>query len=135
VKSHRPILINARISILVSQKEDEMKFPIEFKKCPICGCTETVTRLACEEEKEKGVIPKEAFVSMEKTQVPLMGNMPPKLTVRVLIACWDVCVDCGHKYCTRVEIQTTQVQIQGPKMPGQLPPGFQFPPGTHPGFG
>lgn len=114
-----------------------MEFPIEFKKCPICECTETVTRLACEEEKEKGIIPKEAFVAIERTQMPLMGKIPPKLTVRILIASWDICSGCGYKYCTRVDIQTTPVQMQAPKMPGQgqLPPGLQFPPGMKPGFG
>ena len=116
-----------------------MEFPIVFEKCPLCGCTETVTRMACEEEKEKGVIPKDAFVAFERTQMPLMGKIPPKLTVRILVASWDLCVDCGNKYCTRVDIQTVPVSVQGPKMPGQQPghmgqfPGF--PHGMKPGFG
>ena len=120
----------------MEEQEKKGFFPVEFSKCPLCGCPETVTRLACEEEKEKGIIPKESFVSMEKTQVPLMGRTPPKLTVRVLIACWDVCVDCGNRYCTRVEIQTTQVQVRPPQMPQGFPGSFpSFPPGAHPGFG
>lgn len=106
-----------------------MEFPIIFNKCPLCGCPDTVTRLACEEEMEKGIIPKDAPVALERTQIPLMGKVPPKLTVRMLIASWDVCAgdppgSCGHRYCTRVDIVTTPVQVQAPKMPG---PGGQFP--------
>ena len=100
--------------------------PINFPLCWNCGHDKTATQLACQEEKDKGVIEKDAFVSMRKTGVPLIGKIPPKLTVNVLIAHWDVCLKCGVERCTRVEVITQPVQVQM----GNAPPGFpggQFP--------
>jgi len=119
-----------------------MEFPIEFTKCPACGCLDTVTRLACEEEMEKGIIPKGAHVALETSQIPLIGSTPPKLSCRVLIASWDICAECGQRYCTRVQIVTQPVQVKMQNPPAGFPGNFPggkfpggFPPGTHPGFG
>lgn len=104
---------------------EETKFPIDFL-CPICKSKETVAQAACKKEKDEGRISPEAFVSLEKMTTPLIGDKPPVgLTVRGLLAHYDVCLNCGMRYCTRVEIITIPVTVTAPK---------GFPP-TQPPFG
>lgn len=114
----------------------ENKQPIEFKECPICRllaailqdeklrCSNTVGQLETEEMKEKGQIPKNAFMSLEKVIVPLIQS-PLAAVIPVLLCHYDVCAKCGTRYCTRVD--------KGTGMPGP-PPGKQpgFPPGQMP---
>lgn len=103
--------------------EKEIKFPMEFNKCPICGCPDTVCQIATEELKEKGKILRGAFVSLEKVIVPL--EQPHLVaTVSLLVCHYDVCAECGTRYCTRVDRTTGMAQpIMGP---GKGPPPFPF---------
>ena len=86
------------------------KFPIEFKKCPICKGEDTVARLSCEDEPS---IPKGAFASLEKVAVPIQDmNKLTTLMVKTLIVHYDICVHCGTRYCTKAEIINMPVTIQ-----------------------
>lgn len=98
---------------------EKPKIIAEFLKCPVCGCTETLTQKATEDLKEAGRIPKEAFVSLEKVIVPL-SDPRVALSVETLLVHYDICANCGMKYCTRADRGTGMVQVRqqrGPKPP------------------
>ena len=87
-----------------------MSFPIEFVKCPSCGCKDTVCRLACADEPS---IPKGTFASLEKLAVPIQDlNKITTPTVKSILVHYDVCAKCGTRYCTRAEIFSVPVTIQ-----------------------
>ena len=87
-----------------------MEFPIEFVKCPNCGCKDTVCRLACADEPS---IPKDTFVSLEKVISPFQQSssiIGP--FIKAIVCHYDVCAKCGLRYCTRAEIANVPVQVQ-----------------------
>ena len=87
-----------------------MSFPIEFTKCPSCGCKDTVCRLACSDEPS---VPKDIFVSLEKVFTPLQQPTQMLSPIAKGILChYDVCGKCGHRFCTRAEITSLPVDIQ-----------------------
>lgn len=97
---------------------EQSRFPIVFGKCPNCGCTDTITQLAWDEEAEKGRVNKDTPVAAEHLQAPLID--PKKtigITAGILILSVDWCADCGTRYCTKAEIGTGQIGM-GPA-PGQ----------------
>lgn len=108
----------------------EAKFPMEFNKCPICGCPDTISRLAYKQEVvDKGKGP-EAFASSEKRPIPLIDPQKATLSVPVLLEHYDTCARCGMRYCTKAEVITMGVgAFQQPGMKG-----FGFPQGD-PRFG
>ena len=108
--------------------KQDPRFPREFK-CK-CGATETVSQAACKKEKDEGKIPPEVFTSLEKVACPLIGSRPPVgLTVPALMAHYDICMECGAKFCTRVEIIQMPISMKLPGtggMPGPMPGGQGF---------
>lgn len=101
--------------------EEKLDFPVEFKKCPICGHGgKTIAQLVSEELKEKGKIPQNAFVSLEQRTTALQ-NPQLVLAVPLLIHHHDICAKCGMEYCTRVEkatgIPKFRTEGQIPKSP------------------
>lgn len=103
----------------------ESRFPIEFKKCPNCGSTETVAELAVQEaEKTKGVRRETPFASLEKVIIPLANpGKTAKLTLPMVVCHYDVCANCGLRYCTKAEIIDAPIKFS---LPGQPPPGMDF---------
>ncbi len=84
--------------------EEEIKFPIEFTKCPNCGCPDTTCRLAYKQEvvdKEKGP---DVFVSSVRLAIPLGDPRSAMLTLPELLEHHDTCARCGLPYCTKAEI-------------------------------
>lgn len=78
-----------------------MEFPVSFKKCPMCGCKDTVCQKGCEGELS---IPEATFVSLEKRITPITDFVKISTpTTKVLIRHYDTCFHCGFDYCTRVE--------------------------------
>lgn len=87
-----------------------MEFPIEFKKCPQCGCEDTICRLACADEPS---VPKGTFTSLEKTFCPIQD--PTKImapTLKGILVHYDICSNCGLRFCVRAEITSLPVNIQ-----------------------
>jgi len=81
-----------------------VSFPIEFTKCPNCGCKDTVGRLGCAGDPS---IPKDTFISLEKRITPVQDFMKISTpTTKVLIRHYDTCSKCGRDRCTRVEKTT-----------------------------
>ncbi|MBU0778249.1 hypothetical protein KKF82_08325 [Patescibacteria group bacterium] len=104
----------------------EIKFPIEFKLCPNCGCADTTCRLAYKQEiADKGKGPK-MFASSEKKAVPLIDPRSATLTVPTLLEHYDTCAFCGLRYCTKAEIINAGITMQ--QSGGNLKP-FGFPQG------
>lgn len=101
-----------------------MSFPIEFKECPICHSKETVCRLACADEPS---IPKDVFVSLDKTFTPIQDvSKVVSPLIRGILVHYDVCANCGTRYCTRAEIISAPVSVQ--PRPGSPP---RFDPKSH----
>ena len=97
-----------------------MEFPIEFPKCPSCGCKDTICRLACADEPS---IPKGTFVSLEKLATPIQDlNRITTPTVKAIISHFDICAKCGLRYCTKAETTSLPVNIQ--HRSGQAIKGF-----------
>ena len=87
-----------------------MEFPIEFVKCPNCGCKDTVCRLACTDEPS---IPQDTFISLEKVFTPLQQPTQMLSPIAKGILChYDVCAKCGLRYCTRAEKVSLPVTVQ-----------------------
>jgi hypothetical protein len=81
-----------------------MSFPIEFPKCPNCGCKDTVGRLGCAGEPS---VSKDTFVSLEKKITPVQDFTKISTpTTKILMRHYDTCSKCGLDYCTRVEKTT-----------------------------
>ena len=96
-----------------------MGFPLEFKKCPVCGSTETVTQLAYKEA--NNLLPS-GFVSAGKITILLQD--PTQLTVtqgKGLLIHLDYCAGCGSQRCTKAEILPSTVHVNINKPPP--PPG------------
>lgn len=92
-----------------------MELPIEFSKCPNCNSKDTICRLACANDPS---IPKGTFVSLEKTVTPIQdANRFTIPAVKAILVHYDVCAKCGTRYCTRAEMVSVPVTIQG--QPGQ----------------
>lgn len=105
----------------------ESRFPIFFEKCPNCGCTETLTRLAWDEEAEKGRVNKDTPVAAEHIATPLIDpKKPPVLSASILIQHFDTCAGCGMRYCTKAEIGTGPITMQQAPLgrQGHNPPFF-----------
>jgi len=100
-----------------------MYFPIEFPRCPVCHCADTVCRLACTDEPS---IPKGTFVSLDKVFTPIQDlNKITTPTVKGLLTHFDICARCGTRYCTKAEITSVPVTIQyrsGSPIKGLGPP-------------
>ena len=87
-----------------------MKFPIEFTECPICHETDTVCRLGVIGEPS---LPEGIFVSLEKVFTPI--QQPTQMLsplVRGILVHYDVCANCGHRYCTKAEKVSFPVTVQ-----------------------
>lgn len=107
------------------EEKIKSKFPMEFNKCPICGCLDTTCRLAYKQEVvDKGKGP-EAFASSEKRPVPLLDPRSAMLSVPALLEHYDTCARCGMRYCTKAEIVPMTIGVG--QQPGMKP--FNFPQG------
>ena len=97
---------------------EKSSFPLEFKKCPICGCPDTITRLAYKEEVVDKGRGSEAFMSPEKLMTPLVDPLKATLVLPVLVEHRDSCAKCGFRYCVKAEIVQGKI---GAVKPGGLP--------------
>ena len=86
-----------------------MSFPIEFSKCPNCGCKDTIAQLACADDPS---ISKGTFLSLEKKIAPIQDFTKISTpTTKVLVSHYDTCAKCGLGRCTRVEKTTMPTDV------------------------
>lgn len=100
-----------------------LEFPLNFSKCPACGCEETVARRVTEDDAAaRGLLEKSdthPMISQSVTPIVDLRALSVRLTVDILVAYYDVCLDCGCYYCVHVEKQKGLV--------GPPPGGFPLP--------
>lgn len=78
--------------------------------CPICHSKGTVARLACANEPS---LPKGIFVSMEKIFTPIQDiSKIATPVIKGVLVHYDVCVNCGTRYCTKAEIISAPVEVR-----------------------
>jgi len=116
----------------MSEEEGTSYFPVTFEKCPHCGHTETLTKLAWQEEitgesRDMQVASRQAIVQLID---PRKGI---GLTATALVLRFDICANpkCGLERCVGALKVKGPVKAQMPGQPGQK----QMPPGGFPGMG
>lgn len=125
-------------------EEKEIKLPITYDACPLCGSKKRLGQEYIQQLKDEGLLHKDSFSGGLVHQVMLYdpAHQPTVISqqfkIKVLTIYWDVC-GCGMMYCTRFDCVETPVQIQTPPGPqrtqglAQFPPPF-FPRGNNPKF-
>lgn len=101
----------------------ENNFTLDFPQCPSCGKTETIAKKVAAEYIEKGELPKETFASLEKMVVPLKDPRQATLSVPSVIIHYDICANCGMRYCTRAQKIDAPIKFVQPQPPGPFPRG------------
>lgn len=96
---------------------EEIKFPIEFKKCPNCGSTQRVAKILLDQEKERGKAGTLADAGAFMQQALLADPTRPFLSAPVLISLFDICAECGTAYCIRAEVRQATPQMKPPPGP------------------
>ena len=101
------------------KKDEELKFPILFTRCPACGCEDTVARQIKKEEVAKGKISPDANVAISQTVTPMLDQkkLSQVLSVTTLVSYYDICLKCGCYYCFRIDKGQGMVQLGGPQPP------------------
>lgn len=103
----------------------ESQFPMSFDKCPNCGCTETVTQIAWDEEVEKGRVAKDTLVAAQHLKIPLLDPVKPPIIIGgvagILFMNVDACRDCGTLYCSAATVGEGNIQAGPPPGQGQQP--------------
>jgi hypothetical protein len=98
-------------------------FPMEMKKCPACGSTETMMKIALKQVTLMDKTPDKVrgFVCLNKVITPLIE---PKYVagdrVPYLVQYLDRCAGCGYLYPTRAEIVTDKKDLGLVKANGPL---------------
>lgn len=96
--------------------EGQRHLPVIIDRCPICGYTETVCRIAWKEQVENGRISEASAndnVAVSREGVPLIDpRKGPGLSVQVLTISYDLCARCGWKYPVRSEVVMAPVTMK-----------------------
>lgn len=99
----------------------EIKLPLDFPKCRVCGSTRLVIASLMDEEKAKGLVGKEARAALQTVQCILMDAQRVVLAPRVVNACLDICAECGAIRCVHAEFIKARVQMNPGMQGGKLP--------------
>lgn len=86
-----------------------MPLPFEFE-CPVCHSKETIAKVACADEPS---IPQGTFVALEHMATPIQH--PSSLLgpfIKAIICHYDICANCGTRYCTKAEKGQIPVTVQ-----------------------
>ncbi len=109
--------------------EPELKFPVDYPTCPVCGSTRLCIRGMADQEKAKGRMRKELPVAMmQAPSVIFDPNGTMLIAPPVVIQNIDWCYDCGTMRVVHAELGKAEMKMQpGPRPPGGmgLPPGFR----------
>ncbi len=92
-----------------------IQFPIVFKRCPLCGCEDTVLARYKKENKLNAVI------ATFRLLVPLADMtqvVSPQIPAIELLK--DVCAGCGHEYVTIINKISIRAQFNVKGMSGPL---------------
>jgi len=107
----------------MADENHELKFPLDFEQCKVCGSTELVIKSLIDKEKAKGKIGADAKPALMTLNALIADMRKPMLAPPVVAVFVDICAKCGTLRCVHAEIGTAKVQIK----PGQLlPPNIPF---------
>jgi hypothetical protein len=100
-------------------REPEIISRHDFKQCPHCEETETVTGNSWKATHD-GKMPSTGFVSLYPPRVVQLveEQAVPGTMIHVQVCFMDICAGCGLERCTRVEVQKVEVP---PAQPGMVP--------------
>jgi len=108
------------------EQEQELKFPLQFTKCPSCGSTRRIAGGVLEEQKQKGRVSEKANACLIPAQAIIADPTKILLTVPIITAMIDACANCGALYCIFAQVQQAQVSAKAPPAGPGLK-GFGFP--------
>lgn len=113
---------------MAEEEIKKMEFPIQgADKCPHCGSTDKKVGAYFDELERTNKVPQGSLAGGAKFQIPIVQVLTGGLTVGripVISIYWEVCGKCFTFYVTKVDIDSQQVQVQGP----QMNPGPRFRP-------
>ncbi len=81
------------------KKEEDLKFPMKFDKCPNCGGTKRIAGSILEQERKKGKIGKSLQGVIQQIQCVITDPRLVSLQAPAIIVFMDICADCGTFYC------------------------------------
>lgn len=88
------------------------RFPIIVEKCPNCGSTERMAKLAYDQEAVvKGKAPPALAADAAVIVTPLFQPAMAVLTVPSLIKRYDDCARCGTRYCVEATIAQLPITV------------------------
>jgi hypothetical protein len=100
----------------------EYTYPIEqkFTRCPNCGNEDTFAARELRILKEHGRAGEDARAFLFGKRSIVADQRNPMIQVPMVAAEFDVCVECGTMYATRVNVTLTSPQIlQGGSVPNR----------------
>ena len=94
----------------------------EFKMCPVCTSPETISKVL--REGDEGL---SSLMFIDQEVKPIIDPNKPTsalttFTVPIINIYWDICADCGTRYCTRVE-KGTGTAHRGPQQQPRMQTG------------
>ena len=97
-----------------TEQPSELKFPLDFAKCPNCGSTQRLADSVMKAEVARGrplgkSIAVAAVFQAAIGTPTLIGQQIPMLSVFA-----DFCVNCGALYCVHAEVQMATATRQQP---------------------
>jgi len=92
-------------------------FPKEYKKCPSCGCEETVLQVALKETKDSNQVSNNITIDMLGKKEVIALKMPPVGVIGIfkipaLIKMYDDCYNCGKFRLISVSLDLINIQSQ-----------------------
>jgi rRNA maturation protein Nop10 len=77
----------------------ERVYPMEYEKCPNCGCKERVVEVEVNAEKALGKIPQDRFAASNMKFLPIVDAIAGNyISAPVLTVFEDICAECGKEY-------------------------------------
>jgi hypothetical protein len=101
------------------EEKKEMKLPVIHDRCPVCGCTDGLVRMAIDRAVEEKKISKEAFSEGAVLPVMLMDPRRPPVLITVksikvpcVMIYFEVCSACGVMYCRKFDVTEQDIPVQ-----------------------
>ena len=93
-------------------EEDEIKFPIDFSECPMCGSPKKIADSLMQAEVAKGRAPENMKTAIVAYQTAIGDPAKALFAIPVVTILVDVCADCGILYCVHAELGNVPVAKQ-----------------------
>ncbi len=105
----------------MSEKND---FPINYDKCPLCGCKKHVARTIADGMVAAGKLAPDKVTGTKVETIGIGDQLKATLTQTIIIKVYDVCWDCGHEHIIYTDKKEVAATMPGQTHGRQLPPDF-----------